>query len=124
MQQERAAMKIPAKKYEIGYGRPPKHTRWKKGQCGNPKRIRNRSPKPAVQMIDEFFASKIDIIEKDMSRPVTAFEAILLQLWIKTMGGSKRAMKVLLKYQEFAAARGGMGGVEIETVIKAASKNG
>jgi len=30
----------------------------------------------------------------------------------------------LLKYQEFAAARGGMGGVEIETVIKAASKNG
>src|SRR5206468_486157 len=78
------------KKYEIGYGRPPKHTRWKKGQCGNPNRIRNRSPKPAVQMIDEFFASKIDIIEKDISRPVTAFEAILLQLWIKTMGGSKR----------------------------------
>jgi hypothetical protein len=22
--------------YEIGYGRPPKHTRWKKGQSGNP----------------------------------------------------------------------------------------
>ena len=111
-------MKIPAKKYEIGYRRPPKHTRWKKGQCGNPNRIRNRSPKPAVQMIDEIFASKIDIIEKDMSRPVTAFEAILLQLWIKMMGGSKRAMRVLLKYQEFAAAHGDMGGVEIETIIR------
>ncbi len=23
--------------YEIGYGKPPKHTRFKKGQCGNPK---------------------------------------------------------------------------------------
>ena len=34
------------------------------------------------------------------------------------MGGSKRAMRVLLKYQEFAAAHGDMGGVEIETIIR------
>ena len=93
-------MKIPAQKYEVGYGRPPKETRWKKGQCGNPGRIRNRSPKPAVQIIDEFFASRIDIVEKDVSQRVTVFEAILLQLWTKAMSGSKRAMKVLLKYQE------------------------
>ena len=29
-------MNIPPEKYDVGYGRPPKHTRWKKGQCGNP----------------------------------------------------------------------------------------
>ena len=23
--------------YEVGYGKPPKHTRFKKGQSGNPK---------------------------------------------------------------------------------------
>jgi hypothetical protein len=42
-------MKITSKKYEIGYGNPPKHSRWKKGQCGNPKRIRKRPGKPVAE---------------------------------------------------------------------------
>src|SRR5262249_28944974 len=49
-------MTIPPKKYEVGYCRPPKAARWKKGQCGNPNRIRKRAPKRVVEMIDEFFA--------------------------------------------------------------------
>jgi hypothetical protein len=63
-------LKVPPEKYEIGYGRPPQHTRWKKGQCGNPNRKRKRTPKPAVQMIDEFFAGEIAIIENGTSRRV------------------------------------------------------
>jgi hypothetical protein len=100
-------MKIPPEEYEVGYGRPPKSTRWKKGQCGNPNRVRKRRSKPAVDMIDEFFATEIDIGEQGISRRVTNFEAIVLQLWIKAVTGpSKRALNVLLKYQEFAASRG------------------
>jgi len=98
--------------YEVGYGRPPKSTQWQKGQCGNPKRIRNKNPKPVVDMIDEFFAGEIDIKENGISRRVNNLEAILLQLWIKVMDGKKRAMNVLLQYQAFASRRsGGMGGV-------------
>ena len=59
--------------------RPPKRTRWQKGQCGNPKRIRKQNPKPVVDMIDEFFAGEIDIVENGMSR-VSNFEALVLQL--------------------------------------------
>jgi Family of unknown function (DUF5681) len=104
------------KNYEVGYGRPPKRTQWRKGQCGNPKRIRKQNPKPVVDMIDEFFAGEIDIIENGISRRVSNFEAILLQLWIKAMAGKKRATNVLLQYQAFAARRnGGMGGV-IQTI--------
>ena len=51
-------------RYEVGYGRPPKGTRWQAGQCGNPKRIRKQNPKSIVDMIDEFFAGEIDIVEK------------------------------------------------------------
>ena len=98
--------------YEVGYCRPPKRTRWQKGQCGNPKRIRKQNPKPVVDMIDEFFAGEIDIVENGISRRVSHFEAIVLQLWIEAMAGKKRAMNVLLQYQAFAARRsGGMGGV-------------
>jgi hypothetical protein len=110
-------MKIPPEKYQVGYGRPPKQTRWKKGQCGNPNRIRKQTPKAVVQMIDEFFAGEIDIVEKDIARRVSNFEAVVLQLWIKVMAGNKRAMNVFLKYQEFAASRCGMGGVGFEFVI-------
>jgi len=31
------------KDYEVGYGRPPKHTRFRKGQSGNPKGPRKGS---------------------------------------------------------------------------------
>ena len=102
-------MTIPPKKYEVGYGRPPKATRWKKGQCGNPNRVRKRAPKRVVEMIDEFFAAEIDVVENGISRRVSNFEAIVLQLWRKAVTTtSKRAVNVLLKYLEFAASRGGM----------------
>jgi len=98
-------------KYEVGFGRPPKHTRWKKGECGNPKRIRKRYAKPAVQMIDEFFAAEVDIVERGISRRVSNFEAIVLQLLSQAIAGKRRDMNVLLQYQEFAVQRsGGMGG--------------
>jgi len=110
-------MTIPPKKYEVGYGRPPKATRWKKGQCGNPNRVRKRAPKRVVEMIDEFFAAEIDIVENGISRRVSNFEAIVLQLWRKAVTTtSKRAVNVLLKYLEFAASRGGMRVFAVEVV--------
>jgi Family of unknown function (DUF5681) len=110
-------MTIPPKKYEVGYGRPPKATRWKKGQCGNPNRVRKRAPKRVVEMIDEFFAAEIDVVENGISRRVSNFEAIVLQLWRKAVTTtSKRAVNVLLKYLEFAASRGGMSVFAVEVV--------
>jgi uncharacterized protein DUF5681 len=103
-------------RYEVGYGRPPKGTRWQAGQCGNPKRIRKQNPKSIVDMIDEFFAGEIDIVESGISRRVSQFEAIVLQLWIKAMAGKKRAMNVLLQYQEFAARRSCRDRTQIEVV--------
>jgi uncharacterized protein DUF5681 len=91
--------------YEVGYRRPPKRTQWRKGQCGNPKRIRKQNPKPVVDMIDEFFAGEIDIVESGISRRVSQFEAVVLQLWLKATAASKRATNVLLQYQAFAARR-------------------
>src|SRR2546429_4581362 len=104
-------MRTPPKKYEVGYGRPPKSTRWKQGQCGNPIRLCRRAPKRVVEMIDELFAAEIDIVENGISRRVSNFEAIVLQLWRKAVTTtSKRAVNGLLNYLEFAASRGGMRG--------------
>ena len=108
--------------YEVGYCRPPKRTRWQKGQCGNPKRIRKQTPKPIVELIDDFFASKIAIVEQGVSRRVSALEAIVLQLWRQAVAGSKRATSILLQYQAFAARRYGSVKQRIELVCEDASE--
>ena len=109
-------MNIPSKKYDVGYCRPPEHSKWKKGQCGNPARIRKRPVKPAAAMIDEFFAREIDIVENGISQRRSAFAIILLQLYNKATAGNARALNVLTKYSDFAASRDSTGGIRIELV--------
>jgi hypothetical protein len=109
-------MKIPSKKYDVGYCGPPEHSKWKKGQCGNPARIRKHPVKPTAAMIDEFFASEIDVIEKGISQRRSAFEIIILQLCNKAMAGNTRALNVLTKYSVFAASRDPSGGMRAEWV--------
>jgi Family of unknown function (DUF5681) len=107
-------MSLRQKGGEVGYKRPPKRTQWKKGQCGNPKRQYKRVPKGTVEIIDALFADQIDIAENGVSRRVSVFEAIILQLWIKEMTGNKRAIAVRLKYQEFVTSQVKPGGVIFE----------
>jgi Family of unknown function (DUF5681) len=112
------AMNAPSEKYTVGYGRPPVHTQWKKGQTGNPRRIRKRDAKSAAALVDEFFAKEIAVVENGVSQRRTAFEIILLQLFNKTMAGNTRALDVLLNYRDFAATRGGRGVIKAELVAE------
>jgi hypothetical protein len=107
-------MTLQHKDGEVGYKRPPKHTRWKKGQCGNPKRQYRRAPKGTVALIDELLEEQITVVETGISRHVSVFEAILLQLLIKETAGDKRAIAVRLKYQEFVSQQRGRPGIIVE----------
>jgi len=100
-------MKITSKKYDIGYGKPPEHSKWKKGGCGDPKRI--RKVKPVAELVDEFLASEVE-------QRRTAFEVIYLQLCSKAMAGNRRALKVLKQYSDFAASRDRAFGMRVEVV--------
>ena len=100
-------MNSPSEQYAVGYGRPPEHSKWKKGQCGNPGRIRKRIAKPIVAMIDEFFASEHNVADNGISQRRSAFEIILVQLCNKAIAGDSRAFNLLTKYRAFAATRVG-----------------
>lgn len=101
-------MKVPSNN-AVGYGRPPEHTQWKKGQTGNPHRIRKfkRASKPVVEIIDELFASQRVVVENGVRQRRTVFEIIVLQLFKKAIAGDARALKVLADYRRFAATRPG-----------------
>src|SRR5262245_15144952 len=107
-------MNTPSKPdYDVGYGRPPEHSKWKKGQSGNPNRRRKREPKRVAILIDDFFASEIVFVENGISQRCSAFEIIYLQLLNKAMAGNSRALNVLKKYSDYAASRDSSGGVRI-----------
>jgi Family of unknown function (DUF5681) len=87
---------------EVGFGRPPKRTRWKKGESGNPGRRRARRAATTAEIVEKLLLAPIHIIENGNARRVTVMEAISCQLWKKAAGGNPRAVDVMLKYQELA----------------------
>ena len=98
----------------VGYKRPPKETQWKPGQCGNPKRQYRRKSKGTVEIIDDCFATPIEVVVNSRTETMSMFAAIFLQLWRKEMEGSNRAMSVRLRYEAFAASARGEQEVIIE----------
>jgi Family of unknown function (DUF5681) len=101
--------------YEVGYKRPPKETRWKKGQTGNPARRHPGRSISALEMIDRQLLRPVEIVEKGETKKVTALEVILLQLWRQDLAGDRRALGVRLKYERIAREKAAQG-VEIEFV--------
>jgi hypothetical protein len=110
-------MSKPAGNYDVGYGRPPLKSQWKKGQCGNPRRKKAQKPKSMKAMIDEYLAGTIWITENGRRRQCTRFEAIFMQILIKALAGRKRATQVLLEYIQFAHEGKGKGVQNIEIVF-------
>ena len=95
-------MSRSSKDYEIGRGRPPKATQWKKGKSANPGG--RSSPRPAglLEMIDELLLTSVKITRDGVSKRVTTLGAILEQLWSKGIAGNRRAMAVYIRCQELA----------------------
>ena len=94
-------MNAPDDAYEVGYGRPPKETQWKKGQSGNAGAKKRRPAAVAtVEIIDRLFVKPVEIVENGVARKVGTLEAILMRLWAAELSGSKRAGKVRLQFQE------------------------
>ena len=95
-------MTRPPKDYEVGYKRPPKETRWKKGQSGNPANRRPVQALSALEAIDKHLLRPIEVVEKGETKRVTSLEVILRQVWQKELAGSQRALSVRLKYEAIA----------------------
>jgi hypothetical protein len=82
--------------YEIGYGKPPKAGRFKKGASGNPA----GRPKGVKNMRTLFLIimrEKVTVIEGGKQKAISRLEAILRQLSNKAMSGDLRAMREVLR---------------------------
>ena len=82
-------------KYKVGYGKPPKKTRWKKGQSGNrlgrPKRVKNLET-----VVRQEAYSKIVIKEGGKTQTVTKVEALMKRMMTKGIQGDNKAASIAL----------------------------
>ena len=84
----------PAEDYEVGYGRPPRHTRFQPGQSGNP-RGRPKGTKNLKTDLVEELGERILVREGNQSRQVSKQRAVVKTLVAKTLKGDARAAGLL-----------------------------
>ena len=91
------------RKYEIGYGRPPQYTQFKKGKSGNPKG-RPRKTKPSEVIADTDLDDclrrlsnlKMTIKIGGVEKEVPLYEAILMKQQANALAGSVTAQRDFL----------------------------
>jgi hypothetical protein len=81
--------------YEVGYGKPPRHTRFEPGRSGNP---RGRPPgaKNMKTLLSKALNELVVVTEPGGRRKVTKREAIVTQLVNRSAKADYRAIQILL----------------------------
>lgn len=84
---------------EVGYGKPPKATRFKKGQSGNPKG-RPAGAKGVKASLKLELDSKITVREGGRDKKITKAEAIAKTMIASGLKGNTKSQSELLKLDD------------------------
>ena len=81
--------------YAVGYGKPPRHTRFTRGQSGNP---RGRAPgaKNMKTLLSEALNECVIVTENGGRRKISKREAIVTQLVNRSAKADYKAIQILL----------------------------
>jgi hypothetical protein len=102
--------------YEIGYGKPPKHTQFKDGNNANPKGRPKRKPGEVIDIINDVSNGTTKYIERGRTKKATWAELALRKRIKLALGGNLRSIDALLK-QLMHAQRVGDSGVQRITIL-------
>ncbi len=85
--------------YEVGYKKPPAHTRFKKNVSGNP-HGRRRGTKNIATLLDREFNQRVAVRENGAQRMITKREAAIKQFVNGLISGNPRYAKFLMAFLE------------------------
>ena len=77
--------------YQVGYGKPPKHTRFKKGQSGNPKG-RPKGARSFKTDLEDILNAKVKVVKDGRPTTVTTQQAVLTRSIKDALDGKPRAL--------------------------------
>jgi hypothetical protein len=84
----------PGAPYEVGFGKPPKHTRFKKGGSGNPKGRPRKRP-DLYSELTKVLREKVAV--EGQQEKITVQQALLLRLRDQALRGEIWAQKLVRK---------------------------
>jgi len=85
-----------SKGYEVGYGKPPIHSRFRKGQSGN-RKGRPRGTNNLKTDLAQELKEKVLVREGERSLKISKQKAIVKTLVARTLKGDAKAASTLLK---------------------------
>ena len=89
-------------KDEVGYGKPPSHTKFVKGQSGNPNG-RPKGSQSISSILEKVGGERVKVTENGRVRLISKREATVLQLVNKAVAGDLNASRVLLSWSMWLA---------------------
>ena len=99
----------PEGSYEVGYGKPPTHTRFKPGQSGNPKG-RRKGVRNLKSVLEEELFRPVAISEGSKRRNVSVLTLVIRQSLAKA---AKCDTRSLTQHNKLVQRAGLSGGAEI-----------
>lgn len=81
--------------YEVGYGRPPTHSRFKPGESGNPNGRPAGRPN-AKTTVARVINEKVAVREGQKTRRITKLEAVVQAHAMKAMKGDARSASIVI----------------------------
>ena len=90
--------------YQVGYGKPPQHTRFKKGESGNPTG-RPKGSKNLTTLLEKELKQRVVVTENGRRRSITKQEAMVKHLVNKAVSGDRPLMQLLLDEIRLLEAR-------------------
>jgi Family of unknown function (DUF5681) len=95
--------------YAVGYGKPPMHSRFRKGSSGNP-RGRPSASKNLSTLLNDALNERVVVVENGRRRKISKRQAIIAQLVNQSAKADLRAIKILLDIQQQIEARAAAAG--------------
>jgi hypothetical protein len=86
--------------YEVGYGKPPVHTRFRKGQSGNAGGRGRRKRTSISDIVVKEAYRPVTVKQGDRTEKIPAIEAILRSLVARAATGNGRAQETILEALE------------------------
>ena len=97
----------PGDPYEVGYGKPPKKTRFKKGRSGNLKGRPRKKP-DLYSELTKVLREKVTLTQDGQPEKVTVQEALWLRLRTEALHGELWAVKLVQEVMEAMPDSGGV----------------